>query len=116
MHRVGRCVVLALLVGLATVACSHTRVQEVEVIEPLPAQPFAKLFRFYLLDEKVHRADLLCHTWASVREAEIQPFATQASVAVFFKASYASASTALANSCGASWGRLWPTPGITRCS
>ena len=43
MHRVARCLVLALLVGLATLACSHTRVRDVEVIGPPPAQPFAKL-------------------------------------------------------------------------
>jgi hypothetical protein len=42
MHRVSLCLVLALLVGLATLACSHTQVQDVEVIEPLPAKPFAK--------------------------------------------------------------------------
>jgi hypothetical protein len=35
--------VLGLLVALATIACSHTRVQDVEIIEPLPAQPFVKL-------------------------------------------------------------------------
>lgn len=35
--------VLALLVGPVAFACSHTRVQDVEVIEPLPAQPFGKL-------------------------------------------------------------------------
>jgi hypothetical protein len=43
MHRPVRCFVLALLVGTIALACSHTRVQDVEVIEPLPAQPFAKL-------------------------------------------------------------------------
>lgn len=36
-------VALGLLAGLAALACSHTRVQDVEVFTPLPAQPFAKL-------------------------------------------------------------------------
>ncbi len=76
----------------------------------------AHVFRFCVLYHKAHRADLLGHGWALVWVAEIQPFATQASVTALFKASYGSASTALAKSWGASWGRLWPTRGITRCS
>jgi len=76
----------------------------------------AHVFRFCVLYHKAHRADLLGHGWALVWGAEIQPFAIQTSVSAFFKASYVSASTALAKSCGASWGRLWPTTGITRCS
>jgi hypothetical protein len=43
MRRLACCFVLALLVGSIAFACSHTRVQDVEVIDPLPAQPFAKL-------------------------------------------------------------------------
>ena len=76
----------------------------------------AHVFRFCVLYRKAHWTELLGHDWALVWVADIQPLATQASVTAFFKASYVSASTALANSCGASWGRLWPTTGITRCS
>jgi hypothetical protein len=43
MRRLAGCVVLALLAGTIAVACSHTRVQDVEVFGPPPAQPFAKL-------------------------------------------------------------------------